>query len=247
MRGFPRRPRRLSTVVVVAVTLGLAGPVVLGTSAAEAATCPCSIWAPTATPATPADAGHRGRRGRGQVPVRRGRSGDRRPVLQGRRQHRHAHRAPVDAAGHAAGDRDVHRRDRDRLAAGELRLAGGASRRTPPTSPRTTRRTVATPSDSSDFATAGVDNAPLHALQDGVGRRQRRLPVRRRRRLPDQHLPGHATTGSTSSSSRPPTGHHAADGDRDQPCRRRHRRADDARRHRDVQRAGPVRPPCRSS
>ena len=55
MRGFLRRPRRLSTVVVAAVTLGLAGPVVLGTSAAEAATCPCSIWASSATPATPSD------------------------------------------------------------------------------------------------------------------------------------------------------------------------------------------------
>src|SRR5215213_1211883 len=55
MRGFLRRPRRLSTVVVAAVTLGLAGPLVLGTSTAEAATCPCSIWASSATPATPSD------------------------------------------------------------------------------------------------------------------------------------------------------------------------------------------------
>src|SRR6187455_1857589 len=55
MRGFLRRPRRLSMAVVAAVTLGLAGPVVLGTSVAEAATCPCSIWAPTDTPTTPSD------------------------------------------------------------------------------------------------------------------------------------------------------------------------------------------------
>ena len=55
MRRFLRRPRRLSTGVVVAVTLGVAAPVVLGTSVAEAATCPCSIWAPTDTPGTPAE------------------------------------------------------------------------------------------------------------------------------------------------------------------------------------------------
>ena len=50
MRGFLRRPRRLSTAVVVAVTLGVAGPVVLGTSVADAATCPCSIWGTNVTP-----------------------------------------------------------------------------------------------------------------------------------------------------------------------------------------------------
>ena len=124
MRGFLRRPRRLSTVVVAAVTLGLAGPVVLGTSAAEAATCPCSIWASTATPATPSDpdtsAVELGVKFRSDVDGQSPASGSTRgPATPAR-----TSATCGTAAGTAAGDRDVHRRDGDRLAAGQLRLAG---------------------------------------------------------------------------------------------------------------------------
>ena len=68
----------------------------------------------------------------------------------------------------------------------DLRRAGRRSPRTPPTSRRTTRRTAATPVDDGYFAPAGVDNAPLHALRERRRRRQRRLPLRHRRQLPDQ-------------------------------------------------------------
>ena len=51
---------------------------------------------------------------------------------------------------------------------------------------RAQRRT--TPPTAATSPATGVDNAPLHALPNGDGRRQRRLPVRRRRRLPDQHV-----------------------------------------------------------
>ena len=42
------------------------------------------------------------------------------PVLQGRRQHRHAHREPVDAVRDEAGDGDVRQRDRLRVATGPV-------------------------------------------------------------------------------------------------------------------------------
>ena len=43
------------------------------------------------------------------------------PLLQGRRQHRHAHRQPVHLDRHAPGHRHVHERDGHRLAAAQLR------------------------------------------------------------------------------------------------------------------------------
>ena len=71
---------------------------------------------------------------------------------------------------------------------GHVRHPGRDQRPTRPTSSRTTRRTAGTPATTAYFAAAGVDNAPLHALRGRGRRRQRRLPVRHRRRLPDQHL-----------------------------------------------------------
>ena len=60
-------------------------------------TCPCSLWGTNVTPPT----GRLGRpdagRGRREVHVRHLRHDHRRPLLQGRREHRHAHRQPVDA------------------------------------------------------------------------------------------------------------------------------------------------------
>ena len=54
--------------------------------------------------------------------------------------------------------------------------------------------------DGGYFAAAGVDNAPLHALKDGVSGGERRLRLRQHQRVPEQQLQLRRTTGSTSSS-----------------------------------------------
>ena len=83
------------------------------------------------------------------------------------------------------------------------------------------------------FATGGVDNAPLHALASGVGRAERRLPLRRRAAFPTRHLPARPTTGSTSSSTTPSAGHDARRrSPRVSPGQRRHQRLDRRRRSR---------------
>ena len=83
-------------------------------------------------------------------------------------QHRHAYRQPVDQHRDAAGVGDVHQRDALGLAAGQLRHAGGDHRqhRLRGLLPRHHRPLL--PTTSGYFATAGVDNPPLHALRDGV-------------------------------------------------------------------------------
>ena len=167
MRGFPRRPRRLSTVVVAAVTLGLAGPVVLGTSAAEAATCPCSIFASTATPATPAEpdaaAVEVGVKFRsdvdGQVTALRfykgtGNTGTHIGHLWD------AAGTPLATATFASetatGWQQVNLSSPVSIAANTTYLASYYA---------PNGRYSA---DGGAFATAGIDNAPLHALRDGV-------------------------------------------------------------------------------
>ena len=57
--------------------------------------------------------------------------------------------------GTLLGDGDVHRRDRDRLAAGRLSRRRWRSRRTRPTWRPTTRRSVGTPTDAGYFAASG--------------------------------------------------------------------------------------------
>ena len=61
---------------------------------------------------------------RHQVHGRCGRLHQRRPLLQGAGQYRHARRACVDERGHAFGHRDLHRRNRVGMAAGRFRGAG---------------------------------------------------------------------------------------------------------------------------
>ena len=92
---------------------------------------------------------------------------DRHPLLQGGRQHRHAHRQPVDRGRDAARAGDVHRRD-------GLRLADG--RRSPPR----WRITAGTTYVAAYFAPNGhysvapgwasprVDNPPLHAIPNAT-------------------------------------------------------------------------------
>ena len=70
------------------------------------AAVPGSPGRPTTTSRSSSASGSRARR----------RLHHRRPLLQGRRQHRHPHRHAVDRRRHAAGDRHVHQRDGDRLA-----------------------------------------------------------------------------------------------------------------------------------
>ena len=160
-------------------------------------TCPCTIWT-AATPGEPRDADTGGRRGRREVPLRRRRQRHRRPVLQGHRQHRHPRRAPVVGTGHAAGARRTFPVRRP--------PAGSRSR-----SPRPVAITADTTYVASYYAPNGHyadDNGVLRQRPsttarctrspDGAERRQRRLPLRRRRRLPDRQLPERATTGSTS-------------------------------------------------
>ena len=74
---------------------------------------------------------------------------------------------PVDDVRDAPGDRDVHRRDRVRLAAGDASRRRWRSPPTPSTSHRTSAPTAASPYSSNFFA-QGVDNPPLHLLADGV-------------------------------------------------------------------------------
>ena len=149
-----------------------------------------------------------------EVPLRRRRLHHRASVLQGRRQHRHARRAPVD------GRRDParHRRpSRARPPSGwqQVTLRHARSRSTPSTTYVASYHapTATTPSISDYFATAGVDNPPLHALADGVDGPERRLHVRAVGGVPDRTAPsGRATTGSTSSSTPRSARHDAADG-----------------------------------
>ena len=94
--------------------------------------------------------------------------------------------APVDDRRNPPRNRDLHRRDRH--PAGSRRPSPRRSRspRTRPTSRRTTpRRPVRRQRQL--LRTAAFDNAPLHALADGVGRAERRLHVRRGG-VPDEHV-----------------------------------------------------------
>ena len=156
----------------------------------------------------PRDAGSR--LGRGHHRVRAGRQ-----VPRGRRPatsracastRGRATPAPTSAtSGRATGTklatRHLHRRDRDRLAAGHASPRRSRSRPTRPTSRRTTPRTAASPRTRATSPTTGVDSGPLHALAEPGQRRQRRLQVRPER-LPRPDLQRRPTTGSTSCSRR---------------------------------------------
>ena len=81
--------------------------------------------------------------------------------------------ARCGAAAALAWHRDFHRRERERLAAGELCVTRWRSRPTPPTSCPTTRRTAGTPPTTATSRNSGVDNSPLHRVGRRRGRRQR--------------------------------------------------------------------------
>ena len=75
---------------------------------------------------------------------------------------------------------------------------------------------------------SAVTSGPLTALANGTERRQRRLPVRRRR-VPDQHLPGQQLLGRRRLRHQRRR-HHPADGDRPHAGAQRDRRGDHRRR-----------------
>ena len=114
------------------------------------------------------------------------RVGDRHPVLQGGREHRHACRQPSDGRWDAARDSDIHRRDR-------LWLAGAQLLRTGPTCPRVDVVAAYSP------RTAIIRRRPAaSAVQSAMGTCRRLRPERpntgtgiRRRTgacLPEEHL-----------------------------------------------------------
>ena len=97
----------------------------------------------------------------------------------------------------------LHRRDGHRLADRDLRAPRSRSRRTRPTSRRTSRRTATTRSPAR-LRVRRSSTRRCAALANG-DEQQRRLRLRRpSSRFPTRHLRRRATTGSTSSSRPPP-------------------------------------------
>ena len=127
--------------------------------------CPCTIWGPAAAVPAIADTGD-GNAVELGVKFRADADGFITGLryLQERREHRHARREPVDGGRRARRVRHLHQRDGERLAGGDVCVAG---RRSAPT-----RGHVASYHTNSGhysvtggyFASAGVDTPPLHAL-----------------------------------------------------------------------------------
>ena len=115
-----------------------------------------------------ADRGRLECRGAGRaVPRRRRRQHHGRALLQGGGQHRHARRQPLDQQRRAAGDGDLQRRD----ASGWQQVTFG----TPVSIAANTTYVASYHTNTGSygitggaFTSAGVDNAPLHALATGV-------------------------------------------------------------------------------
>ena len=184
--------------------------------------CPCTVFARRRRPA-----GRRRQRpaGRGgdEVPLRRGRLHHGAALLQAGEQHGHARGPPLVRHRRAAGGGHVHRRDRLGLAAGRTSPTRCRSRRTPPTSPPTTRA-AGRYGFSPGFFNQGVDRPPLHAPNATARRRQRRLPLRRQR-LPRPDLQRDQLLGRRDLRPHDPAGHARADGHRAGARGRRLRRA----------------------
>ena len=131
---------------------------------------------------------------------RRRRHDHRAPVLQGRGQHRRAHRPPLERRRNAARARQTFTSETASgwqeaalstpvpITAGTQYIVSNFS------ADRATTRSTAATSPAPAY-----DNAPLHAPAGQRGRAERRLPLRRER-LPDDGASTDATTGSTSCS-----------------------------------------------
>ncbi len=177
--------------VAVSGAKDLAGNVMTGTSwsftTAAGPSCPCSIWAGTAVPGDPGRAGHRPGGDRHQVPLGRRRECDGHAVLQGHRQCRYPCRPSVEQHRPTACDGHFHRRERHRLATGQLRDAGldpsehhvhGVVLR-PGRSLRGRRRLLRRVGDRQATAACPAGRP---------GRRERCVPLRDGRRLPEPFL-----------------------------------------------------------
>ena len=95
--------------------------------------------------------------------------------------------APVDRDRHAARHRHLHRRDRHRLAAGDLRQPRCRSPPTPPTSPPTHAPNGHYAEDDSCFASAGRRQPPA-ARADETASTAPTASTATARHVPDQHL-----------------------------------------------------------
>ncbi len=177
--------------------------------------CPCSLWGTSTTvPAADADSGD-------PTPVEVGVKfkSDSFGTVTGVRFYKAAANTGThigslwSADGHAPGAGDLHAA---RRAPGwqtvTFATPGRRSRRTPPTSPPTTRPTATTrprPTTSTAIPRPGptaartADAPPLHAVRNTGTDDQRRLHLQRLEHLPDQLASARPTTGSTSSSRRP--------------------------------------------
>ena len=130
-RGRPARRERSRSAAVPSTTAATSNTPAAGmtvTVGAGTATCPCSIWAPSQSPTGARGQRCQRRRTRHAVPLRRRRLHHGDPLLQERAERRPARRQSVDRQRHAAGDGDVRRRDRVRLAGGDARHARSRSR-----------------------------------------------------------------------------------------------------------------------
>ena len=107
-------------------------------------------------------------RARRQVPLRRRRLHHRPALLQGRRQHRHPRRPPVDAPARCSAAATFSGETATGWQQVSLRDARWRSPPTRPTSPPTTPRTATTPRATATSRPAASTTPPLHALGDGV-------------------------------------------------------------------------------
>ena len=134
---------------------------------------------------------------------------------------RHPHRLTVEQHRHPAGNGHLHRRDRDRLAAGHLRLAGRRHRQ------HHLRRLLLRAQRPLRRRRGLLRHRRRQLAADRAAerrrRRQRRLPVRRRRRLPDQYLQRVQLLGRPGLHAQR-CRYHPADRHRSAARRRRHRR-----------------------
>ena len=205
----PSPPRRRSPPgvlvgLLVALMASFLPGGLVGASGASAATCPCSIWSGTTTPGD-------GRRTPTGPPVEVGvkfRS-DVAGQITGIRFYKGSGNTGTHVGhlwtqhGHQPGDRDL---------PGETTTGWQQATFAAPITITANTTYVASyyaPSghyavDGGYFATKGVDNGSLHALQDGVDGAQRPLPVRQRRRVPHEHLPVVQLLGGRRLHRRPP-------------------------------------------
>ena len=170
-------------------------------------------------------------RGRRQVPVGRRRLGDGHPLLQGRGEHGRARRQPLELERSPPRARDVHRRDRKRLAVRVLRRPGGHQRR------HDLRRLVPRPPGALCLDRIRARGRRVCSPTPGSGRNERRLSLRRSALLPDRLVPELELLGRRSVHADSTRRQRAAARRRHRANRRRYGRTRRLRRSRNLRRA----------